>query len=103
MSSDVTFDDTGASMHLTLMANPSHLEAVNPVVLVPTAVVAWRATTDRLFCRVKPVLSRTTVATPSASVSCLSCCTAMLPSLVKVGVRLVDACAFPPHVGMADS
>ena len=40
MSSDVTFDDTGASMHLTLMANPSHLEAVNPVVLVNSLTLA---------------------------------------------------------------
>eukprot|EP00049_Salpingoeca_infusionum_P017799 m.354402 g.354402 ORF g.354402 m.354402 type:complete len:988 (-) comp17009_c0_seq1:234-3197(-) len=32
MSSDVTLDETGKTIHLTLMPNPSHLEAVNPVV-----------------------------------------------------------------------
>ena len=34
MSSDVTFEDSGKTMHVSLMANPSHLEAVNPVVEV---------------------------------------------------------------------
>merc|ERR1719201_936074 len=32
MSSQIDFDDTGKEMHVSLMANPSHLEAVNPVV-----------------------------------------------------------------------
>lgn len=32
MSSDITFPGREGKMHLSLMANPSHLEAVNPVV-----------------------------------------------------------------------
>lgn len=32
MSSDISFPDKEGTMHLSLMANPSHLEAVNPVV-----------------------------------------------------------------------
>jgi 2-oxoglutarate dehydrogenase E1 component len=55
MSSDVTFDDSGRSMHLSLMANPSHLEAVNPVVEGKArAEQDYRGDTERK--RVLPIL-----------------------------------------------
>ena len=60
-SSDREFD--GISVHLSLLPNPSHLEAVDPVVL---GKVARR--------------SRSRAATPRATASCRSCSTATRPS-----------------------
>ena len=60
-SSDRDFD--GNTVHLSLTANPSHLEAVNPVVLGKV-----RAKQDQLR---RP---------PSARRCCRSCCTATRPS-----------------------
>jgi len=63
-SSDREFD--GNSVHLSLTANPSHLEAVNPVVLG------------------KAVRNKIKITTQSAPAFCRSCCMGMPPLPVRV-------------------
>jgi 2-oxoglutarate dehydrogenase E1 component len=71
-SSDRVFDDN--SVHLSLTANPSHLEAVNPVVLG----------------KVRP--SRTRSVTPSGGRSWPCCCTGMRLSPGRVWWPKASAC-----------
>jgi 2-oxoglutarate dehydrogenase E1 component len=80
-SSDREFD--GNKVHLSLTANPSHLEAVNPVVIGKV-----RAKQDQL-------------ATPTAPRSCRSCFTATRPSRARASWPNASACPASRATGPA--